>query len=52
MGGWVTWVAAGLSIVYGVAGFFLGLHDSEAMMGFVVAGFGMVGLGRKIEKIK
>ena len=48
--GWKTWVAAGLSVVYGVVGFLVGLHDVEAMMGFIVAGLGLVGLGHKIEK--
>ena len=50
MGGWKTWAAAGLSIVYGVVGFVLGLHDSSSMMGFVTAGLALVGLGHKIDK--
>lgn len=50
MGGWKTWTAAGLSVIYGVGGFIAGLHDADTMMTFVVAGLGMVGLGHKIEK--
>lgn len=51
MKGWKTWAAAGVSVAYGVGGFFLGLHEADSMMGFVVSGLGMVGIGHKVEKL-
>lgn len=51
MKGWKTWAAAGLSIVYGIGGYLLGLHGEDAAIGFVVSGAGLVGLGHKIEKM-
>lgn len=50
MKGWKTWVAGGLSIVYGVIGFIVELHGMEAMISFVSIGLGMLGIGHKIEK--
>lgn len=50
MKGWKTWAAAGLSVAYGIAAWALGVHGPDAMMQFVVAGAGMVGIGHKIEK--
>jgi hypothetical protein len=50
MKGWKTWATAALSITYGIAGYFLGLHGPSEMMGFVTAGLGAVGIGHKIEK--
>lgn len=51
MNGYKTKLAAALSIFYGVAGLFLGLHDSDVSMQFVVQGLGLVGIGHKIEKL-
>lgn len=50
MSGYKTKLAAALSVFYGVLGLFLGLHDSDVCMQFVVNGLGLVGLGHKIEK--
>ena len=50
MTGWKTWAAATLSVVYGVGGLFLGLHDGDACMQYVISGMGLVGIGHKIEK--
>lgn len=50
MGGWKTWLAASVSMLYGIGGWVAGLHDTEAMMGFVVAALGLVGLGHKIDR--
>jgi hypothetical protein len=51
MKGWKTWLAAGVSILYGVGGYFGGIHGADVMMTFIVAGIGMIGIGHKIEKI-
>lgn len=50
MSGYKTKLAAALAIVYGVVGLFLGLHDSDACMQFVINGLGLIGIGHKIEK--
>lgn len=50
MGGWKTWVAAGLSVAYGIGGWVTGMHHADVAMGFITAGFGMVGIGHKLEK--
>lgn len=50
MNGWKTKTAALLSIIYGIAGLFLGLHEPAAAMQFVIQGVGLLGLGHKIEK--
>lgn len=50
MGGYKTKLAAALSVFYGVAGLFLGIHDSDVCMQFVVNGLGLVGIGHKIDK--
>jgi hypothetical protein len=51
MSGWKTKTAAGLSLIYGVVGIFLDLHDADTGMQFVVNGLGLLGLGHKIEKL-
>jgi len=51
MAGWKTKAAAALAIVYGIAGLFLGLHDADAGMRFVVEGIGLIGIGHKIDKL-
>lgn len=50
MSGWKTWTAAGLSIVYGVGGYLVGLHGMDVMVGFVTAGLGMIGIGHKLDR--
>lgn len=50
MTGWKTWIAAALSICYGVFGWLLDLHGPDAMMSFVINGLALVGIGHKIEK--
>lgn len=50
MSGWKTWAAAGLSAIYGIVGYFLGMHGADSMAQFVVGALGLVGIGHKIEK--
>jgi len=50
MKGWVTLATAGASAAYGVAGYFLEMHDTETMMAFVLGGTGAVGIGRKVDR--
>jgi len=50
MSGWKTWMAAIGSVLWGVGGFLAGQHDADALMQFVVAGLGLVGIGHKIER--
>jgi len=50
MTGWKTKTAALLSIVYGVGGLLLDMHDADAAVQFIVQGLGLVGIGHKIEK--
>lgn len=51
MKGWKTVTAAVLSIGYGAAGWWLGLHGPDVAMQFVVQGLGLVGIGHKLEKL-
>jgi hypothetical protein len=50
MSGWKTKSAAFLSIVYGLAGWALGLHDMGSGMQFTVNGMALLGVGHKIQK--
>jgi hypothetical protein len=50
MTGWKTKSAAALMIVYGVAGYFLGLHDMTTGVQLLGNGLAAAGLGHKIEK--
>lgn len=50
MTGWKTKLAAALAIIYGVAGWLLGLHDLDAAMNYLITGTGLLGVGHKIEK--
>ena len=52
MNGWKTYTAAAVSMAYGVAGIFLGLHDASDGMQFVVQGMGLMGIGHKLVKLK
>jgi len=51
MKGWKTWTAAVLSIVYGLGGWWLGLHGPDTAMGFVSGGIAAIGIGHKVEKL-
>ena len=51
MKGFVTWLGIAVSLIYGVGGYFAGLHDMDVMMGFVTGSVGMLGIGRKVEKV-
>lgn len=51
MTGWKTKAAACVAIFYGVAGIFLGLHDVDEGVRFVVEGLGLIGIGHKLDKI-
>ena len=50
MKGWKTWAAAGLSVVYGIAGWALGIHGPDVAVSFISGGLALVGIGHKIEK--
>lgn len=52
MKGWKTWLAAGVSVIYGIGGWVGGLHDFDAAVKLVVTGLALVGIGHKIEKIR
>ena len=51
MKGKITWLGIAISLIYGVGGYFAGLHDMDVMMGFVTGSVGMLGIGRKVEKV-
>jgi len=52
MKGWKTWIAGITSILYGIIGYIVEIHDPDAMVQFTTVGLGMIGLGHKIEKGK
>jgi len=52
MAGWKTWLAAILSILYGIG--FCGIYSNnwtEAIT-YILAGIGLIGVGHKIDKLK
>ncbi len=51
MKGIITWLGIAVSLIYGIGGYFAELHNMDAMMGFVTASVGMLGIGRKVEKV-
>lgn len=50
MKGWKTWASGLLAVAWGPIGFKMGLHGADVAVGFVSAGFGVMGIGHKIEK--
>lgn len=50
MGGWKTNTAGIGSIIWGITGFVVGIHDATVMMQFVLGGLSVLGIGHKIEK--
>ncbi|HWP00041.1 MAG TPA: hypothetical protein VNL74_05360 [Methylococcus sp.] len=50
MTGWKTRLGGWLAIVYGLVGWLLDLHDIDVAFQFLVNGFGILGIGHKIEK--
>lgn len=50
--GWKTYLAAILSILYGVG--FEGIYSNNwnAAVTYILAGLGLLGIGHKIEKVK
>lgn len=50
MSGYKTIIGAALSIIYGLVGLILELHDGDAAAGFIVNGVMALGIGHKIEK--
>ena len=51
MRGWKVWAAAITSILWGVGGYFGGIHSPDVAVGFVTGGFALIGIGHKVEKI-
>jgi len=51
MKGWVTWVVAGLAAAYGVGGFVVGLHSQDKMIEMLLYAGGLVGFGRKLDRV-
>lgn len=51
MSGWKTWVAAITSILWGVGGYLGGQHGPDAAVSFVTAGFGLIGIGHKLDRV-
>jgi len=50
MTGWKTWTAGILSIAWGLVGYLVDAHTADTAVGFVSGGFGILGIGHKIEK--
>lgn len=50
MGGWKTWLAAVGSILWGAGAWLADIHGPDVAIGFISAGFAMIGIGHKIEK--
>jgi hypothetical protein len=51
MSGWKTKAAAFVSILYGLVGWWAGLHGMDGAIQFIVAGMTALGVGHKIEKV-
>ena len=51
MKGFITWLGIAVSLIYGIGGYFAQLHGMDVMMGFVTGSVGMLGIGRKVEKV-
>ncbi len=51
MSGWKTVSAGLLTIVYGIAGTVVGLHDPATGFQYVVAGLAVLGIGHKLDKV-
>lgn len=49
--GWVTLAAAAGMIVYGVAGYVGGLHGADTMSTLILSAMGLLGIGRKLDKV-
>ena len=47
-----TFTSGLLSIGYGAAGYYFGLHDAATAVGFVSAGVATLGIGHKLELVK
>jgi hypothetical protein len=50
-GGWKTYSAGILSILWGAAGLYLGMHGPDAAITFVASGLAVVGFRHKLESI-
>jgi hypothetical protein len=50
MSGWKTWAAVILAFVYGIGGYFLGLHGGDQVFFYINLGMGFLGVGHKVEK--
>lgn len=47
---WITYLAGGLSITYGIVGAILNWHTPEKMMDYLIAGLGAIGFRRAMSK--
>jgi hypothetical protein len=50
MSGWKTWAAVALAFLYGIGGYFLGLHSGDQVFFYINLGMGFLGVGHKVEK--
>jgi hypothetical protein len=50
MSGWKTWAAVILAFLYGIGGYFLGLHSGNQVFFYINLGMGFLGVGHKVEK--
>lgn len=50
MKGWVTWASAAGLVIYGVGGYFIGLHESDKMLESILAAGALIGVGRKLDR--
>jgi len=52
LSGYKTYIVGVCFIVYGVAGFFAGIHESDVLINRVLEGLAFMGLRAGISKIK
>lgn len=50
--GWKTLLAGFLSIIWGIGGWIAGIHDANEAMNYFISGFGILGVGHKLDKLR
>lgn len=49
--GWKTYASAALMMIYGIGGAFVGIHSMDTGIELFIGGFGLLGLGHKLDKV-
>jgi hypothetical protein len=49
--GWMTLASAAGMVIYGVAGYVAGLHGADTMSTLILSAMGLLGIGRKLDKV-